>query len=92
MWNAMRFIAREYEWVHVGLGVLGNSAFVVGSILFFWDSLQTAGIWLFVIGSAGMLVGSIGDALVGWERRRRDRDKVKSTPQGPRGISETSET
>ena len=44
--------------------VLGNGAFLVGSIFFLWESLKPAGIWLFIIGAAGMFVGSIGDAIL----------------------------
>lgn len=86
MWNALRFIAHEYEWIHTGIGIVGNTAFFAGSILFFWKSLQTAGVWLFVVGSAGMLIGSVGGALVGWERRRRRR--VESTRRGARPMAQ----
>lgn len=62
---------REFPWLHMGLGILGNTAFLVGSVFFFFESLKTAGIWLFVIGSAGMLVGALGQLLVTIERQRR---------------------
>lgn len=61
---------RNFPWVHLGLGLLGNGAFVVGSVFFLFESLKTAGVWLFVVGSLGMLVGSVGQLLVSIERKR----------------------
>lgn len=61
---------REFPWIHLGLGLLGNLLFFVGSVLFFWEGTKTAGVWLFVLGSLGMLVGSIGQLLVKIEERR----------------------
>lgn len=69
-YRAVSGLVRDFEWVHTLIGIFGNATFFVGSILFFWQSLQTAGVWLFVIGSAGMLVGSIGSAIVRIERSR----------------------
>ncbi len=57
-------LLQDYEWVHTLLGLLGNVSFFVGSIFFLFESLKTAGVWLFIIGSAGMLVGSIGRAVL----------------------------
>ncbi len=65
---------RDFPWIHLGVGLAGNLLFVIGSVLFFFDRLQTAGIWLFVIGSAGMLVGSVGEVLVRVEKRRTGSD------------------
>ncbi|KGX84178.1 YrhK family protein [Pontibacillus marinus] len=30
--------------------------FLIGSICFFWESTKTAGVWLFVLGSAQLLI------------------------------------
>lgn len=57
-------IVQDYEWVHTLLGIVGNVSFFVGSVFFLFEPLKTAGIWLFIVGSAGMLVGSVGRALV----------------------------
>ncbi|QNN55187.1 YrhK family protein [Nocardioides mesophilus] len=46
--------------------------FVVGSVMFFWEGVKTAAIWLFVLGSLGMLIGSLGELLVRVEKHRRD--------------------
>ncbi|MDY7103875.1 MAG: YrhK family protein [Actinomycetota bacterium] len=62
--NPINAIARNYRWVHTIIGIIGNFSFLLGSVFFLWESLKTAGVWLFIIGSAGMLVGSIGSALV----------------------------
>lgn len=70
---AYRMVSRllhDFEWVHLGIGILGNLAFFIGSILFLWRSLQTAGTWLFIVGAGGMLIGSLGSAAVKLERRR----------------------
>lgn len=61
-----RFVS-DFPWVHVGLGIVGNSAFFVGSVFFFWEATKTAGIWLFVVGAFGMLIGSVGEALRKYE-------------------------
>ncbi|MDN5764719.1 MAG: YrhK family protein [Humibacillus sp.] len=65
---------RDFPWVHLGLGLFGNTLFVIGSVMFFWSSTKTLAIWLFVFGSLGMLLGSAGELLVRIEKRRRDDD------------------
>ena len=65
---------REFPWVHLGLGLFGNTLFVVGSVMFFWTSTKNVAIWLFVFGSLGMLLGSVGELLVRMEKRRRGDD------------------
>lgn len=51
----------DFGWIHQGLGVAGALSFFVGSILFLWkDPLQLIGVWLFIIGSFGMLIGNVG--------------------------------
>ena len=64
-------LVQDYEWFHTLFGIIGNVAFVVGSIFFLFESLKTAGVWLFIIGSSGMLVGSLGQIVVRRTRRRR---------------------
>lgn len=67
-WALTRALVHQYQWFHLAMGLLGNTAFVVGSVFFLWESLKPAGVWLFIIGSAGMLLGSIGAAIVSYER------------------------
>jgi len=64
----------EFPWVHLGLGLAGNTLFVIGSVMFFWEIVKTLAIWLFVFGSLGMLLGSVGEVLVRIEKRRRGED------------------
>lgn len=66
-------VVRDFPWVHLGIGLLGNAAFVVGSVLFFFKSVQTLAIWVFVVASAGMFVGSLGQLLVRIDRARDGR-------------------
>lgn len=58
--KVLKTIVRDYNWIHLGVGLFGNLCFFVGSILFLWESTKNTGVWLFIIGSAGMLVGSAG--------------------------------
>lgn len=60
----MQRFVRNYEWIHTSLGLVGNTAFLVGSVFFLWESLRRAGTWLFIVGAFGMLVGSLGRAIV----------------------------
>ena len=62
--ESLRALARNFSWVHLGLGLFGNVTFVVGSVLFLWESTKLAGTVLFIVGSTGMLIGSVGRALV----------------------------
>ncbi|SDY10727.1 YrhK-like protein [Modestobacter sp. DSM 44400] len=67
-------LLRDFPWVHLGIGLLGNSLFFAGSILFFWKSTMLPAIWIFVFGSLGMLIGSLGELLVRVEKRRHGDD------------------
>jgi len=69
-WALTRALIHQYQWFHLAMGLLGNTSFVVGSVFFLWESLKPAGVWLFIIGSAGMLLGSIGAAIVAYERAK----------------------
>ncbi len=60
----------EFRWIHTGIGLFGNLSFFVGSIWFLWESTKAAGIWAFIVGSFGMLIGSVGEAVVKYERHR----------------------
>ena len=65
--HPIRAIARNYTGVHTTLGLIGNAAFLLGSVFFLFEALKTAGTWLFIAGATGMLVGQIGRSLVNWE-------------------------
>lgn len=40
-----------FELAHTAVDFSAAMCFLVGSILFFWQSLETAAIWFFVVGS-----------------------------------------
>ncbi len=68
-----RRLASDFQWFHQGIGVFGGLTFFIGSIFFLWkDPIQLAGVWLFILGSFGMLIGSVGSFLVKWERHELD--------------------
>lgn len=71
--SRVRSFLEEFPWIHLGIGIFGNLTFVVGSVLFLYANLEPVGVWLFIIGSSGMLVGSFGELLVRIERRVRGR-------------------
>lgn len=65
---------RRFPQVHVGLGLLGNALFVIGSILFLTPYRDLA-TYAFIAGSAGMFIGSLGKVLRDAEwRRLQSRD------------------
>lgn len=53
----------EFHWIHTSLGLIGNGSFFLGSVFFLWESTKAAGVWLFIVGALGMMMGSIGDAI-----------------------------
>jgi hypothetical protein len=63
-------LVSDYRWIHVTLGIIGNTAFFVGSIFFLYSSMEVPAVWLFITGSFGMLIGSIGEAIVNFEEKR----------------------
>jgi hypothetical protein len=69
MKQAIHEFITEYQWIHARLGLIGNVSFFIGSIFFLWDTTQTIGVWLFIIGSGGMLLGSLGDMFVLTEKK-----------------------
>lgn len=66
-----RFLER-FAWLQTSIGLLGNLSFFVGSILFLWESSQLVGTWLFIVGSLGMLLGSLGSAVLRIEQDNGD--------------------
>jgi len=62
----LRILVKEYGWVHLSLGLVGNLTFFIGSILFLptFDPYKPLGAWLFIIGSFLMLIGAAGRLLV----------------------------
>lgn len=60
----LRKLVHEYQYIHLGLGLVGNLMFVIGSVLFFerFQRWHTVAVWLFVLGSTNMFVGAAGRA------------------------------
>ena len=61
--TAIRDFIENNPWVHTAIGLFGNASFFVGSVFFLFESLQRAGVWLFIAGSAGMLIDRVGSAV-----------------------------
>ena len=81
----MKFLSlllRKYQWIHLTLGLIGNISFVVGSVFFLYEHLHSEGTWLFIIGSTGMLIGSLGEAIVKlWHTEEQEQQqKALSAP------------
>lgn len=62
--HALSLLLSRFEWVHTGIGILGNTLFVVGSVCFLWDSLKQEAVWLFIVGSTLMLTGALGAGII----------------------------
>jgi hypothetical protein len=52
-----RRVFEIYEWLHIANDALIGLEFLIGSFMFLSRSTQAVGIWLFVVGSAQMLIG-----------------------------------
>ena len=65
----------RFPLVHLGIGILGNALFLVGTVLFLIQH-QDAGVWLFLAGSTGMFLGSLGEGLRVMGKRRLVRFDV----------------
>lgn len=60
----LKRLAQDYSYVHTTLGLVGNTMFFVGSVFFLVESLKRVAIWLFILGSLGMLIDTVGSALL----------------------------
>ena len=63
--KAIQRFLRDYEWLHITVGVIGNATFFIGSIFFLpvYSDLMTVGVWLFITGSFLMLLGALAGGL-----------------------------
>lgn len=68
----IRTLVQDYEHIHTAIGIAGNLFFVVESILFYksFEQHYSLAVSMFVIGSAFMLIGSVGSGLRRWWERR----------------------
>lgn len=80
--KALKGFVKNYPWIHTWIGIGGNACFFAGSIMFlFKGDIETAGVWLFIIGSGGMLIGSLGQAICDKAKERPDiRAELGSEP------------
>ena len=87
MRKLLRVIVHDYDWVHMSIGVIGNAAFVVGSVFFLpsFEALKTLGVWLFIIGSALMLIGGVGQLMIRLEIPRKQPEEVRAASTTPAG-------
>lgn len=69
--SALRAYLRDYEWIHLTTGLFGNLSFFAGSVSLLTGTWAWAGAWLFIVGSLGMLVGTLGGFLDRYLRHRR---------------------
>ena len=74
MSNPIRTLVQDYGWIHLSIGLLGNTLFVAGSILFLpaFQSLRPIPVYVFIAGSSLMLVGALGQLLVQIWRREEE--------------------
>jgi hypothetical protein len=73
-WALGAFVFR-FPLVHLGIGIAGNALFLVGTVLFITGN-PDIGVWFFLAGSIGMLVGSVGEGLRALGKRRLVRFDV----------------
>ncbi|PPS90689.1 YrhK family protein [Streptomyces sp. MH60] len=75
-----RYLLQDFPFLHLIIGGFGNTTFLVGSVCFLFPSLEKIALWLFVVGSLGMLVGTAGEAFVRHERKSRQRNTTSQPP------------
>lgn len=70
---------KRFQGIHISIGLLGNAAFFAGSIFFLYEQreLKLIGAWLFIIGSFGMLLGSLGRAVLKFEEIRERKEEYE---------------
>ena len=71
--HPLKTLVKDYGWVHLSLGLFGNVAFFIGSILFLptLEPYKVIGVWLFIGGSALMFIGALGEFVVSLPGIRR---------------------
>ncbi|KHK91084.1 YrhK family protein [Novosphingobium malaysiense] len=63
--HPIRTLVNDFRWIHLAVGLSGNTLFFLGSILFLpaFEPWKTLAVWMFIVGSALMLFGSLGELL-----------------------------
>ncbi|WP_030377282.1 MULTISPECIES: YrhK family protein [unclassified Streptomyces] len=68
-----RYLLQDFPFIHLVIGGIGNTTFLIGSVFFLFPSLERVALWLFVVGSLGMFVGTLGEVFVRHARKSRQR-------------------
>lgn len=63
MKRLLEICVKDYAWIHTAIGLIGNICFIIGSLLFL-DQDRTLGTYFFIVGSTGMFIGNVGNAVV----------------------------
>jgi hypothetical protein len=77
--RALGLFVRRYPQLHLGIGLLGNGVFIIGTLLFM-SGREGVGVWFFLVGSCGMFLGTLGEVfrVKGMHRlARTDTDPVR---------------
>ena len=61
--RALGIFVRRYPQLHLGIGLVGNGVFLLGTILFMFKKYEELGLWFFLVGTGGMFLGSLGEIL-----------------------------
>ncbi len=80
MKHAIQEFVHNYSWIHTGLGIFGGIVFFIGSIMFLSSDWVYWGTWLFIIGSLGMVIDSVGDAVLKWRHEDHERARQLAHP------------
>ena len=72
---ALTTLVWRFPQVHLGLGLIGNALFVVGTLLFLSGRDHVA-LWFFLVGSSGMFLGAVGETVRTLGKRRLARFDV----------------
>lgn len=73
--RGIALFVRRFPQVHLGIGLLGNALFIIGTVLFMAEN-EDVGTYFFLVGSCGMFLGTLGEAMRVAGRRRLARYDV----------------
>ncbi len=90
--DLLKKAVHEFPWIHLSIGLVGNLAFFVGSIFFLeaLKSYKTLGVWLFIVGSFLMFLGSLGAALRKLWKHEEAEDRDRERPHSREATSPSS--
>ncbi len=61
----LKTFVRNYPYIHLCLGLIGKTLFLIGSVLFLqrFSAWHHVAVVIFIVGSFGMLLGAVGKAV-----------------------------